>query len=103
VIGVLFTLAIVAAVLSVAIRRWQRRRAHSPLPGVTIHQPVVVDRFDEIDAAVQGRLCVCEGIYVPVGETSRAIADRRYRIVRLVWRECEREQFMYFDVTQALQ
>ena len=102
-IGLLLTLAILAAVISVAVRRRQRRRADTGRPGATIHRPVVVNRFDEIDAEVEGQLCTCGGIYGAVGETSRSIGQRRYRIVRLVCHQCEREQFMYFDVTLALQ
>jgi len=102
-IGLVLTVAIVAAVISVAVRRWQRRRLDAGRPGATIHRPTVVSRFDEIDAALQEQACSCGGPYVATGETSRSIGDRRYRIVRMACTECERAQFMYFDITLALQ
>ena len=98
-IGVFLALAVIAAVVAVGSRRWQRRRAQLKRPGATIHIPVVVDRFDEIDAAIMGQRCWCSGSFHLAGETSRAIGERRYRVVRLVCNECERDQLMYFDVT----
>ena len=35
------------------------------------------------------------------GATSRAVHDRRFRVVRLVCPECERDELVYFDVTAA--
>ena len=98
-IGLLLTLAVLAAVISVGIRRAQRSRAARRHPGATIHRPVAVSRFDEIDAAIQGRACWCGGIFVLAGEASRTIGERRLRVVRLVCNQCERDELMYFDVT----
>jgi hypothetical protein len=97
--GLLLGIAVIAAVVAVGVRRWKRGRAQRQRPGATIHRPVAVSRFDEIDAAVQGRTCWCGGVFVESGETSRLIGERRFRIVRLVCNECEREELMYFDVT----
>jgi len=97
--GLLMGLAVIAAVVSVGWRRLQRSRAARQRPGATIHAPVLVTRFDEIDAAIQGRQCWCGGALVESGETSRAIGERRFRVVRLVCNDCERDQLMYFDVT----
>jgi hypothetical protein len=102
-IGILLALTIIAAVGVLGMRRWQRTRTRRRQPGVTIYRPIVVGSFDEIDAVLQGRTCWCGGICTSAGETSRSIGDRRYRIARVVCPECEREQFLYFDVTQALQ
>jgi hypothetical protein len=101
--GVFLSLAIIAAVFSVGLRRWQQRRARQDRAGATIHRPVPVTRFDEIDLFLEGRVCACGGVYVPVGETSRSIGEHRFRIARLVCAECGREEFVYFDVTLALQ
>lgn len=98
-IGLLFTIAILAAVIALGLRRWRKLRATRGRPGATIHRPVAVSRFDEIDAAVHGRTCWCGGVFVESGETSRLIGDRRFRVVRLVCNECERDELMYFDVT----
>lgn len=101
-IGLFLSLAIIAAVVSLGVRRRQRRSSGSR-PGATILRPVLVDRFDDIDTALRERLCWCGGTYAAVGETSRSVADRRFRIARLVCPVCEREEFVYFDVTMALQ
>jgi hypothetical protein len=99
VIGLLLGITVLVAVLAVGIRRAQRVRAERRRPGATIHLPVTVRSFDEIDAAVQGRTCWCGGTLVLAGETSRGVGDRRFRIARLVCNECGRDQLMYFDVT----
>jgi hypothetical protein len=99
VITLLLGLAVLAAVIAVGVRRAQRSRAARRRPGATIHRPVAVQRFDEIDAAIQNRVCACGGVFVESGETSRIVRERRFRIVRLVCNECERDELMYFDVT----
>jgi hypothetical protein len=99
VIGLLLGLAVLAAVIAAGVRRWQRTRVARRRPGATIHRPVTVRSFDEIDTALQGRTCWCGGFFVLSGETSRAVGDRRFRVARLVCNECERDELMYFDVT----
>ncbi len=100
-IGLLLGITVLAAVITVGIRRWQRHRAARGRPGATIHRPVAVRRFDEIDDAIRGRGCWCGGAFVMAGETSRVIGERRLRIARLVCNQCERDEFMYFDVTEV--
>jgi hypothetical protein len=99
VIGITLGITVLLAVIAVGLRRLQRVRAERRRPGATIHLPVTVRSFDEIDAAVQGRTCWCGGTLVLAGETSRIVGERRFRIARLVCSECERDQLMYFDVT----
>ena len=101
-IGLILGVVVLLAVITVGVRRLRRTRAERRRPGATIHRPMAVQRFDEIDAAVQGHTCWCGGTLLVSGETSRAIGDRRFRITRLVCNECERDQLMYFDVTAAL-
>ena len=100
-IALLLGLAVLAAVIAVAARRWQRTRAANRRPGASMHRPVAVSSFDQIDAALRGRTCWCGGALVLAGETSRASGERRFRIARLVCNECERDELMYFDVTAA--
>lgn len=102
-IGVLLGLAVLAALLAVVVRRVQRVRIERRRPGATIHLPISVRGFDEIDAAVQGRECWCGGLLLPAGETSRTVGQRRFRVVRTVCTQCEREQLVYFDVTAVFQ
>ena len=102
-IQLVLTVALLAAVVAVGTKRWQRTRAARRRPGATIHLPVAVSSFDEIDAVVVGRRCVCGGWLALSGETSRAVGERRYRVVRLVCGECGREELVYFDVTAVFQ
>ncbi len=98
-IGLLLGIAVLAAVLAVAWRRLQKSRAAQRRPGATIYRPVYVTRFDQIDAAVQGRTCRCGATLAVAGEASRVVGDRRFRIARLVCLDCDRDELMYFDVT----
>lgn len=97
--GLLIGIVVIAAVAAVWWRRAQERRSVRRQPGATIRLPIVVGGFDEIDAAVTAQRCSCGEAVVLSGETSRLVGQRRYRIVRLVCGECEREQQLYFDVT----
>jgi hypothetical protein len=97
--GIFIGIAVLAAVIAVGIRRVQRVRFERRKPGATIHLPVAVSSFDEIDAALQGRTCWCGGALLLAGETSRVVGQRRYRIARLVCAQCERDEHVYFDVT----
>jgi hypothetical protein len=101
VIGVLLGLAVIAAMTAAGLRRWQRSRAARRRPGATLHRAVPVSRFDEIDATLFGRVCPCGEALLTAGETSRVVAGRRFRIVRLVCRDCERDEVVYFDVTRV--
>lgn len=101
-ITLLMGLAVIAAVAAVGLRRWQRARRLSRRPGASLLKPVIVQGFDEIDAAVEAQACAwCGGRLVNGGETSRNAGERRFRIVRAVCRQCERELAMYFDVTRV--
>jgi hypothetical protein len=101
VIGLLLGLAVIAAITTVGFRRWQRSRAARRRPGATLHRAVPVSRFDEIDATLYGRMCRCGEFLMTAGETSRVVGARRFRMVRLVCRECEWDEVVYFDVTRV--
>lgn len=99
--SLLFAVVALIAVVTVGVRRWRRGRARRRLPGATMEGAMPVRRFDEIDAAVATRTCWCGNAVINGGETSQAVGDRRYRIIRLVCPECERDELMYFDVTEV--
>ena len=100
-IGLAMSLAIIAAVIVVGIRRWQRTAARRQQPGATIHRAVRVARFDDIDAAIQEAACSCGGRWDPLGETSKRVGERLYRVVRVHCADCASEEFLHFDVTAA--
>ncbi len=101
-IGILLSLAIIAAVTSVGWRAWRDRRARRQRPGATLERAVVVQRFDEIDRFLQHHRCAyCGAPTRLLGEFSRPSGNRRYRVTRLACRECEQEERVHFDVTAA--
>lgn len=100
--SILFTLAIVAALVGMAARRWREQRTPSQRSAGTIERAVVVGRFDEIDRALEGYRCrLCGDTATRVGEFSRTVGERRFRVCRVVCRNCGREERVHFDVTAA--
>jgi hypothetical protein len=97
--GLLIGLAVIAAVVAVWWRRRSDTRAARRIPGATVNLPIAVRSFDEIDAALDTRRCDCGELLTLSGETSRQTKHRRFRIVRLVCPDCEREYLVHFDVT----
>lgn len=100
--GFLFTCAILAAVTVLGVRRLRARRQRLMRPGATVERAVVVQRFDDMDKFLQRHTCAfCGAPTRLLGEFSRPIGERRYRVVRLACSDCEREERVHFDVTAA--
>ena len=101
-IGLLFTIVIIAAVVAMALKR--RRRSRLPRAaltraGASAELAIHIRSFTEMDEHLGHRWCSCGGYLERSGEGSRAVADRRYRIARLVCQECERSEEVFFDTT----
>jgi hypothetical protein len=102
---VLFTLAIVAAVISVGLRRVRRqhlRRAAALRAGSSPERAIHVRSYGEMDGHLAQRWCLCGGYLERTGEGSRASGDRRLRIARLRCQECEEIDEVFFDTTDVL-
>jgi|JRYF01.1.fsa_nt_gb hypothetical protein len=100
-VGLIMALAVIAAVLTAGLRRYRRRQGIRNRAGVDLEKPICVERFDEIDTALEHRRCAwCDGALTLAGESSAAAGERRLRVVRLVCEECERDERVYFDVTR---
>jgi hypothetical protein len=99
-IGVLLTLALLAA-LAASLRRALRRRridtVAASLPGATPEYAVAVGDIGGIDAALRTRRCICGGLLSSLGERSEAHGERMLRVVRAECRRCEKIQIIYFD------
>ncbi len=101
-LSILFTVAIVVAVVAMAARRWQARHHGRQRLGATIERAVVVGRFDEIDATLDRYRCPrCGEAVQRTGEFSRSIGTRRFRVARVLCRGCGHEERVHFDVTAA--
>ncbi len=102
VINLILVAAILAAVAVLAGKRWRQRQRRETRTGASIYNPIAVSRFDEIDAEIALRRCwVCEGAVKESGETSRNVGERRFRIVRLICNDCDRDDVVFFEVTAA--
>ncbi len=104
-IGLFMALALVVA-LAFSGRRFYRRarlrRALLALPGARAENAVVVGSFEEIDAEIQRRRCPCGGRYDIRGESSRETDGRRLRVIGVECRFCEKQMWLFFDVTGLL-
>lgn len=105
-LSLLFTLAIVAAVVATYGRRWRKsrlRKAARSEPGATPERPLMVRSFTDIDDVLRARWCPsCGGFLERRGEGTRAVDGRRLRIARLVCQECEEPDEIFFDTTEVL-
>jgi len=103
-IGLLLSLALVAA-LSVtgyrALRRHRRRRRLASLDGGSRATAIAVEAFSEIDDHLARRECRCGGLLAGHGERSEADGQRILRVVRVECRRCEERGEVWFDATLA--
>ena len=99
-IGVLLTLALLAA-LAASLRRVLRRRhidtVAASLPGAVPEQAITVGDIGGIDTALRTRRCICGGLLTSLGERSEAHGERMLRAVRAECGRCEKIQTVYFD------
>jgi hypothetical protein len=105
VIGLLLTLALLAALVAVGARRWQRgrlRRAARTRLGVSPEHAIHVRSYAEMDEHLGRRWCVCGGYLERSGEGTREAEGRRYRVARLTCQECEAIDEVFFDTTEVL-
>ena len=99
------TLALLAALVAVGARRWQRarlRRAARTRLGVSPERAIHVRSFSEIDEHLGRRWCACGGFLERSGEGTRDVEGRRYRVARLTCQECEATDEVFFDTTDVL-
>jgi hypothetical protein len=104
-ISLLFTGAIVAAVVAVGLRRLRRarlRRAARTRPGATPELAIHVRSFGDMDDHLRRRWCACGGYLERDGEGTRESGGRRFRVARLTCQECEMVDEVFFDTTDVL-
>ena len=102
---VLFTLAIVAALVAMGRRRWRRARlrgAAATRPGSSLERAIYIRSYTEMETHLAGRWCHCGGFLERRGEGTREVGGRRYRVARLACQECEAVDEVFFDTTDLL-
>ncbi|HZR83653.1 MAG TPA: hypothetical protein VFD92_21340 [Candidatus Binatia bacterium] len=105
-IALALALAIVAAVAAVAWKQRERARAERALaerPGATLQDPIAIRSFDEMDSHLRLWRCGCGSRPALVGEGTREVAERRFRVAHLRCDACETDSFVYFETTALLQ
>ena len=105
IISLVLTLALVAAVVATMRRRGYRarlRREAAERQGSSPERAIYVRGFTEIDDQLARRWCVCGGYLERMGEGTREVGDRRYRIVRMRCQECEAVDEVFFDTTEIV-
>jgi hypothetical protein len=105
VITLLLVAAIVAAVVSVGLRRRRRTRlrvAARTRAGASPELAIHIRSYGEMDEHLGRRWCVCGGYLERTGEGTRDAGDRRFRVARLTCQECERIDEVFFDTTDVL-
>ena len=104
--SILFTLAIIAALLATGGRRWRRRRlrrAARDLPGATPANPIKISSYTDIDDALRDRWCPsCGGFLERSGEGTRTVDGQPLRVARLVCQECEETAEFFFASSDLL-
>ncbi len=103
--SLLMTIALVAAVVALARRRWRRRslaRAARERAGATPELAIAVRSFTEIDDHLGRRWCHCGGYLERTGEGTREMGGRRFRIARLRCQDCEDPAEVFFDTTEMI-
>jgi len=93
-IGTLFALTALTAVIVVGWRRARAWRQQATRPGGSERTAIPITDYGEIDAVVLGERCRCGGRFSIRGEGSRGAL----RVVHLECHGCERERVVYFDV-----
>ena len=98
-------MTIVAAVCSLAARRWRRRRlrrAAATRAGSSPELAITIRSFAEMDAHLARRWCACGGYLERSGVGTRERDGRRFRVARLSCQECEAVDEVFFDTTEVL-
>jgi hypothetical protein len=98
--GSLLGVAALIAVIAVGMRLLRRRAVERAQPGRSPDQPIVIRDYGEMDIAVRLQACPCGGHYLLRGEGPGAAPQ--LRAAHLECRRCEREAWVYFDVSQVL-
>jgi len=101
--GILITLALVAALVTVGVKVMRRgpdkrRRAQflSEQAGYSPDKPVRIASFTEIDDAIGTWRCPCGGLLDRIGEGARP----GMRVVRCMCVVCEEDVDLFFDLSE---
>ena len=93
----LLGLAALVAAIAVGLRIMQQRAAEKAQPGRTPDTAIAVHDYGEIEIAVRLQTCACGGRFALRGEGPVGAL----RVAMLECRKCEREQRLFFDLSEV--
>jgi len=104
--GSLLGLAALIAAIAVGLRLLQQRAADRARPGGTPTTAIPISDYSDIDVAIRMQSCRCGGRFIVRGEGPAAGDEwpgrpNSLRVAHLECRRCEREQRVYFDVSEV--
>jgi len=99
----LLGVAALIAAIAVGLRALQQRAADRARPGATPTTAIPITDYSDIDVAVRMQTCRCGGRFVVRGEGPAAGdgPNTSLRVAHLECRRCEREQRLYFDLSEV--
>ena len=97
----LLGLAALVAAIAVGLRIMQQRAAEKAQPGRTPDTAIAVHDYGEIEIAVRLQTCACGGRFALRGEGPVGGTERPLRVAMLECRKCEREQRLFFDLSEV--
>ena len=92
--------ALIAAIV-LGVRMLRQHAVESAQPGRTQATAIPIHDYGEIEIAVRLRTCACGGRFALRGEGPVGDAERPLRVALLECRKCEREQKLFFDLTEV--
>lgn len=100
-LSALLGLAALIAAIAAGLRLMRRHAVESAQPGRTPTTAIPIHDYGEIEIAVRLRTCVCGGRFALRGEGPVSDSDRPLRVALLECRRCEREQRLFFDLSEV--
>jgi hypothetical protein len=98
--GLLGLAALIAAIV-VGLRLMRRHAVERAQPGRTQATAIAIHDYGEIEIAVRLQTCGCGGRFALRGESPVGDAERPLRVALLECRRCEREQRIFFDLSEV--
>ena len=99
--ALLFSLLLIVTIATLCHRRWRERRAQREWTdkiGRSPENPLVINRFNQIDDFVLTNRCRCGGISQTISEGTRTFNNTALKVVKAECIRCEEELYFFFQI-----